>query len=158
MLAKETINSLNQEIRKYGMEVKTNTVRQHIAFLSKMGKAFKSIKGSDFEISILVSMESALGKIIDDLEDDRHKGKVSQSLINTIEDLIDLNSALVRGAKKDKDDSEDWSKRLRNYIKILRNLSVVVLIIASNEVSVGTLHKPKSEMIEFIDWSFKLNQ
>jgi small subunit ribosomal protein S1 len=114
---------LNQEIRDYHTKIKTSTVKQHLVFLKNMGSRFKEIKGSDFDLSILVSMESLLDKIIDDVEDGRHwKEKIDLNLIKTLNDLISLNVALVRRAKKDKDDSVDWLNYLRKYIKILRNL------------------------------------
>jgi hypothetical protein len=159
MLERETIYSINQEIRSYGTKVKTNTVKQHLMFLKNMGNQFKGIKGSDFDVSILATMELLLDRIIDDVEDERHqKEKIDQNLIKTLNDLINLNGALVRGAKKDKDDSEDWIERLRKYIKILRNLSIAAVLIASNEHSEKMQTKAKSDIKIIFDWTIQNTQ
>jgi|GEM_PF-4558909 len=153
MLQKEIINSINQKIRNYCTAVKTSTVKQHVMFLKGIGDEFKAIKNSEFDVSILFTMELVLNSIEDDLEDDRHQGKVDDTLLKALEELIKLNAAMLRGAKKDKDDSEDWIGRLRTYIKILRNLSIAALLIASNETTIKKSNSPESQMKVLFDWS-----
>lgn len=151
----KTLNSINQEIRDYGKKVKTSTIDEHVMFLNEIGNTFKAVKGSEFDPSILTNMEIILDKIIDDTEDRRHKGKVDQTLLDALEQLIRLNSAMLRGAKKEKDISEDWVGQLRTYIKILRNLSIAALIITSNEFSEKASQSPSPKMKMIFDWGVK---
>ena len=151
----KTLNSINQEIRDYGKKVKTSTIDGHIMFLNEIGNTFKTIKGSEFDPSILANMEIILDKIIDDTEDIRHKGKLDQTLLDALEQLIRLNSAMLRGAKKDKDVSADWVGQLRDYIKILRNLSIAALIITSNEISEKISPNTDLKVKAFFDWRVK---
>jgi hypothetical protein len=126
--------SIKTTIKDYGRLVSNKSISNHIAFLADIGEAFKKIDGSDFDIEILRSMEKTLNKIVDDFESERHSEKeIEQEVLSALEDLVDLNVALIRGFKKDLDVSEDWNKRLRKYIKILRNISVFALIVTSNK-------------------------
>ena len=154
-MSKGTLNSINQTIRNYGIKVKTNTIAEHVAFLKYLGGEFKAIKKSEFDVSVLSYMETMLENIIDDTEDKRHKGKIDQTLLDALEQLIRLNSAMLRGAKKEKDISEDWVGQLRDYIKILRNLSIVALIITSNEFSEKASQNPSPKMKTIFDWGVK---
>lgn len=154
-MTQDTINSINKGIRDYGTKVKANTIEDHIAFLKGLGDEFKAIKSSEFEISILTYMEIVLEKIIEDIEDERHKGKIDQTLLDALEQLINLNSAMVRAERKGKDVSEDWIRQLRDYIKILRNLSIVALIITSNEFSEKASQPPNPQMKTIFEWVVK---
>jgi len=148
--------NIDKQIRDYGKKVKTQTVEEHIAFLKDIGDQFAEIKGSDFQASTLSLMESLLDKIIVDIQNGRHENeKIDQTLLDALEELISLNIALVRGTKKNKDDLKSWGKQLREYIKILRNLSIAALLIASNETTIKKSNSPESQMKVLFDWSVK---
>jgi hypothetical protein len=147
----EKITTLKDVIIDYSGSVEQRTVKDHIAFLSNMGKKFSKINGGDFEIDILKSMESTIKKILDDLESGRHRS-FDKETFASIEDLVDINVSLVRAYRKNLDISQEWSKNLREYIKILKNLSIAALIITSNELSEKPKKQPASDMRTLFDW------